>query len=969
MTSPARVLLIDATEGAVALQGVVAAAGVACDVVADGDDAWRLLARVRPTAVLIDADAPNGHAFLRRIRDEYMGQRPVVVALSEGRAPDLALPEAEFDAVLLRPLAADTVRHLFGTDAASHRPVDLDPARIVELIRLSALSGDLQQALDRISHRLRLLYGAADAVVLAIVGDRQWVGSVGQVPKEQWKKLWIASAQAANTGAPLIASTGPDGAVETRFGLPIVGATGAVIGAVCLRLPGPHRFGPIARDALGDLAARLGHELSWRSVHAHLIAERDRLRESAMIDPLLGVFTAAALEQALATEVHRLQRSGEPMTVSVIDISGLRLINDRHGHVAGDAALRHVAEVARRIARGQDVVARYGGDEIALLLGGTPVEGASVLLERICKAVEAEPLELGEGEQLTVRVTAGVAQFLPSDGSGGATLVRAARAAKLATRAEGSSIVIADATIGSADTHPEAMLGPADRYEAGVTLGGMYEIVHEISRGSMGVVYRAEDLGLGRPVAIKMLRPDLVTDHDLVTRFREEAAVLAALHHPNLVQVYAFGEDKSDVYFVMELVEGVSLDDVIAEGSESGQWPATDRVATIIEQVGSALDAMHDAGVLHRDVKPGNIVLDRAHDRVVLVDVGLAKPFGAANDLSGTPGYIAPETFRGEDVKMSVDVYGLAATAYAALLQRAPFGEAEDYHEILHRQAAGPPKPPSRIRRDLPAALDAVFASGLAVEPSRRQHTAGQFARELKAALLPGSRRAKTAAWPAFDDDAAGTLRRATTQRPAGTPTLEIPAVVVPDDDGADRMSRGVVFRSAPRVLGLSNAVAWMSGIARKNRPLADAMSPRTSPLSWQPTRLFLDLLREVLSSGRNPDAFAREVARRAVADTFRRFYPTKAESLDPVNTLSAIHVLWRRYHSWGQLLFEAVGPGEARAQLCDAPLDAGLCAFTAGLLEQAVVLSGGASVDVQHPECRVVGDSACWFSIRWAGG
>src|SRR5204863_8339843 len=121
---------------------------------------------------------------------------------------------------------------------------------------------------------------------------------------------------------------------------------------------------------------------------------------------------------------------------------------------------------------------------------------------------------------------------------------------------------------------------PLDRYEAGVTLGGMYQIAHEISRGAMGVVYRAEDLGLSRPVALKMLRPDLVSDLELVRRFREEAAVLAKIDHENLVRVYSFVEDRDDVFFVMELVEGVSLDNVILGANQAERCLAVERIAS-----------------------------------------------------------------------------------------------------------------------------------------------------------------------------------------------------------------------------------------------------------------------------------------------------------------------------------------------------------------------------------------------------
>jgi serine/threonine-protein kinase len=702
---------------------------------------------------------------------------------------------------------------------------------------------------------------------------------------------------------------------------------------------------------------RLGAEISWRSVHERVAAERDQLRESAMLDPLMGVLSRAALEQQLAVEMSRCSRSNEPLTVAILDVNGLRHINERHGHVAGDAALKHVAETARRLVRGQDVVARYGGDEIAILLGGTAVASATILLDRVCKAIEQDPLDTGSGSAVKISVTAGATEYKGGADDGPGLLTRAATAAR-AAKGHGDTIVLGDAASTDTKARAETELGPADRFEAGVTLGGMYQIVHEISRGAMGVVYRAEDLGLSRPVALKMLRPDLVRDKKLVASFRDEAAVLAALRHENLVQVYAFGEDGADVYFVMELVEGLSLEAVMNEGAERGDWPDSVKIASIVSEIGGALDAMHDAGLLHRDVKPGNVVLDRARDRAVLLDVGLAMPVGAVSDVAGTPGYMAPETVRGEEPTPASDVYGLAATAYALLLQRPPFGEADDYEVILRRQLAGPPKAPSKIRRELPATIDALFDRALSVGPRGRYRTPGEFAEALteKLAARPSD---ATAAWPARRSATKVRKRSSGEKR---TLTLSLNTI----QPAETRLSRGILFRSAARVLGMSNAVAWLSGVARKNRPLADAMSPKTSALGWLPADLFVQLLHEVNASGRNEETFARELAKLALVETFRRFYPSEPTSLTPQSTLSAIDILWSRYHSWGKIKCDSIRETSATIAFSEGPPDVGVCAFTSGLLAKAVELSGGLDTSVEHPSCIACGDPTCRFDVTW---
>src|SRR5262249_23073135 len=183
---------------------------------------------------------------------------------------------------------------------------------------------------------------------------------------------------------------------------------------------------------------------------------------------------------------------------------------------------------------------------------------------------------------------------------------------------------LGDVRVVAADDRGDADLGAdTGQLSVGTIVGGTYRVVHELSRGAMGVVYRGEDLGLGRQVAIKVLRSDLGSDRDLVDRFRAEAGILASLHHKNLVQVYALGEHAGAVYFVMELVEGQPLSEVLRATLERREWFPTEAVAQIAFEIGDALDAMHALGLIHRDVKPANILLDRERDRAVLVDVGV----------------------------------------------------------------------------------------------------------------------------------------------------------------------------------------------------------------------------------------------------------------------------------------------------------------------------------------------------------
>jgi diguanylate cyclase (GGDEF)-like protein len=994
MTYAGFALIVDPDRQAAAdLTGLLFGEGIECAVVDSGDHAWQTLAARRPDLILITLGAPAVERFHRRLRDEYLGKRPPLVGLVDGKL-EPTVARLDLDAVVLRPLrsAALLSSLLCGSIAAASiessgiwaqriPTVSLDVDRMREMLKLTVLGGDLQITLDSLAGRLALIYGLSGCAVLASAGERYWVGATGDpITPEAWPEVWNSCVQAVHAGAPLFVEVpgkrppvaparGPNRrwtGVETRLAVPIPSRGGAVVGAICLISDGPVLFTGEARDALSDLAGRIGNELSWRSVHQRMAAERDRLRETSMLDPMLGVLARSALEQAIVAELSRRDQSGDPLALAVIDITGLRHINHRYGHVAGDAALRHVANVTRRMVRGQDIVGRSGDDEIAVVFAATPLPAAAAILERIRRAIEAEPFEAEESGPLHARVGAGVTEFLGADDDGGLLVDRAARAASTAGR-RGGPVVVADRSAPGVGARRNLLL---DRYEAGVTLGGMYQIVHEISRGSMGVVYRAEDLGLGRPVAIKMLRPDLVRDLELVRRFREEAAILASINNENLVRVYSFVEEREDVFFVMELVEGVSLDHVIAELAQADRHLALERASAILTQVANALDAMHRAGVMHRDVKPGNVVLDRTRERAVLVDVGLARRLGDRAEPAGTPGFIAPESVLGHAESPATDVYGLAATAYALLTGQAPFGRADDYREILRRQLEDTPHPPSEWREDLPPAVDAVILRGLAVDGSERYPTAGDMALALAEALgaLGAPERSPVLAKARLIGSVE--LDRAMIDGPTHGGDTEPGLGLDPGSSpGSQRgpvaMTRGVVFRGVMGVLGLRAATAWMRTLERENQLLADALSLRTSPMSWLPAERFHDLLAAVASSGRSAQTFARELGAHVAGQSFQRFYSSSPESLTPTTTLSALDILWRRYHTWGAL---RLVEGDERAALVgyDGPNDPAICAFIEGWLEHVVGLSGGEIARVVHTRCLSLGDEFCEFSARW---
>jgi len=293
-------------------------------------------------------------------------------------------------------------------------------------------------------------------------------------------------------------------------------------------------------------------------------------------------------------------------------------------------------------------------------------------------------------------------------------------------------------------------------------LATRYRLIERIDEGGAGEVWRARDEKLDRDVAIKLLGPD--ADDAFRARFADEARRAAAVVHPNVVTVFDEGRDGADAFMVMELVPGKTLREIVAE---RGPLPAHE-VARLIRQVAGALDAAHAAGVVHCDVKPANIIVDR-EGVAKLTDFGIAR---AARDrdeqeLLGTARYIAPERVEGGPVTARTDVYGLGLVAYELLTGRPAFDGATS-EELVRERLIGPPPSLRLARVGLDDRLDAIVGRALATLPERRYASAGAFARAFSdvadrntdptSSLGPIARGARTArgwALPRFDSSVA----------------------------------------------------------------------------------------------------------------------------------------------------------------------------------------------------------------------
>jgi eukaryotic-like serine/threonine-protein kinase len=257
----------------------------------------------------------------------------------------------------------------------------------------------------------------------------------------------------------------------------------------------------------------------------------------------------------------------------------------------------------------------------------------------------------------------------------------------------------------------------------GRLLAQRYRLLERIDEGGAGEVWRARDEKLDRDVAIKLLGAD--ADDAFRARFADEARRAAAVVHPNVVVVFDEGRDGADAFMVMELVHGKTLREIVAE---RGPLPAHE-VARLVRQVAAALDAAHAAGVIHCDVKPANVIVDR-EGVAKLTDFGIAR---AARDrdeqeLLGTARYIAPERVEGGPVTARTDVYGLGLVAYELLTGRPTF-DGGTSEELVRERLIGPPPSLRLARVGIDERLDAIVGRALATLPDRRYASAGAFAR------------------------------------------------------------------------------------------------------------------------------------------------------------------------------------------------------------------------------------------------
>ena len=349
-------------------------------------------------------------------------------------------------------------------------------------------------------------------------------------------------------------------------------------------------------------------------------------------------------------------------------------------------------------------------------------------------------------------------------------------------------------------------------------IGGRYDISDTLGRGGMATVYRARDTQLERDVAVKLMRADLAEDPVFEARFVNEARNAASISHPNVVTVLDFGTDGPGPYLVMELVEGGELSGLIAR---DGPLPPK-RAAAIAAEVADALEAAHARGIVHRDVKPGNILIAAdGHPRVA--DFGIARATGeqsltGTGTSLGTVDYFSPEQARGEAATAASDIYALGVVLYEMLTGQRPFSGETPYAVAVARLDAPPPDPRA-VRRSIPKALATVVQRAMATDPAARYPSASEMAAALAAWL---SRRPTPRSAAARGAAAAGRRSR---RRGAAAPAA---AAIAPEPVAAAAPA------AAPEAETRVAAAAVPAAAAAPESDLATS-EPKSEPVSPPP--------------------------------------------------------------------------------------------------------------------------------------
>jgi len=544
-------------------------------------------------------------------------------------------------------------------------------------------------------------------------------------------------------------------------------------------------------DLANDLYYMVMEFIDGSTLEARL-EDLNRQGQLLSLQAVVGIINALASAIDYAHNRGIFHRDLKPSNIMFTDQDGVVLTDFGMAHIATAPRYTTAGDVtgtsaymSPEQARGETVDERadiyaLGVTLYEMATGRLPFEGDAPLNILMKQVTEPAPLPTGVNPSLPAVVEQVILKAMAKEkGKRYPSATELAEALQAAVAVQTSTESLGTVGLSTASLAPEQP-GSMAEHLIGQTLDQRYQVLSLLGSGGMGTVFKGRDTTLQRDVAIKVMHPHVAAQSDLQHRFLQEARAAARLNHPGIAQVFDFGQTGQFFYIVLEFIPGHTLHRMLRDMRRAQRWIGLVEATRLVEQICLTLDYAHRQQVLHRDIKPNNIMIKSEPGETlpyqpVLMDLGLAKIIGGksltiAGASLGTPAYMSPEQAVGQPVDERSDIYALGILLYELVMGERPF-PAKTIPEAVRYHTKEPPPPPRSLRPDLPEALEKIILTALAKSPAQRFAQAAAMAQAL-AKALPAIARSSTR--PADRLDQTVSLLAFNQPQPAAEPTAQI---------------------------------------------------------------------------------------------------------------------------------------------------------------------------------------------------